>query len=100
MVKRILLGACCAARVAGGRRGGQHLRHGRSSWTWRPAPPLNIDEKAVADKLAAADHVPQTCPAWTTRPLNAGEFRKLHAFLLQQRFPRVHATLQREWSTT
>src|SRR3954462_4053650 len=70
------------------------LRQGSHQLDVPPAPPLAVDEKAVADKLAAAIRL-QTVSSLDDPNLNAGEFRKLHA-LLQERFPRVHATLQRD----
>lgn len=71
--------------------------------TWRqgsrqlqvpPAPPLAVDERAVAETLAGALRF-RTVSSLTDPELNAGEFRKLQDYL-QQRFPKLHATLQRE----
>lgn len=71
--------------------------------TWRqgtrqldvsPAPVIAVDEQAVADKLAGAVRL-QTISSNQDPAAHAGEFRQLHAYL-QQRFPRVHATLERE----
>jgi carboxypeptidase PM20D1 len=70
------------------------LRQGSRQVEVAPAPPLAIDEKAVAEKLSAAIRF-QTISSHDDPNLNAGEFHKLHAHL-QQRFPRVHAELQRE----
>lgn len=71
--------------------------------TWRqgsrqldvaPAPPLPLDEQVVADKLAAAIRL-QTIASRDDADASGEAFRELHA-LLQQRFPRVHANLQRD----
>ncbi|HSV81202.1 MAG TPA: M20 family peptidase [Ramlibacter sp.] len=70
------------------------LRHGSRQLQVPPAPPLAVDIPGVADKLAGAIRF-QTLSSLTDPNLNAEEFRKLHAFL-EQRFPRVHATLKRE----
>jgi carboxypeptidase PM20D1 len=59
-----------------------------------PAPPLAIDETAVADKLSGAIRF-KTISSPTDADLNADEFRQLQAYL-QQRFPRLHAALKRE----
>ncbi|MBX3660648.1 MAG: M20 family peptidase [Ramlibacter sp.] len=58
------------------------------------APPLAVDEKGVADKLSGAIRF-KTVSSHDDPQLNVEEFRKLHAYL-EQRFPRVHATLKRE----
>ncbi|MBX3656006.1 MAG: M20 family peptidase [Ramlibacter sp.] len=58
------------------------------------APPLAVDEKGVADKLSGAIRF-KTVSSHDDPQLNVDEFRKLHAYL-EQRFPRVHATLKRE----
>jgi len=70
------------------------LRHGSRQLQVPPAPPLAVDTLGVADKLAGAIRF-QTLSSLADPNLNAEEFRKLHAFL-EQRFPRVHATLKRE----
>ncbi|WP_354001612.1 M20 family peptidase [Caenimonas aquaedulcis] len=58
------------------------------------APPVAVDERSVADKLAGAIRF-QTVSSLEDAQLNAEEFRKFHAYL-EQRFPKVHATLRRE----
>lgn len=71
--------------------------------TWRKSPrqlpvsplaPLAVDEAAVALRLAQAVRL-RTVSAREDAALNADQFKAFHA-LLQQRFPRVHAQLQRE----
>ena len=71
------------------------VRQGSRQVTVAPAPPLALDTAAVADKLAGAIRF-QTVPSQDDPDFNAGEFRKLHAFLAQ-RFPLAHAKLQREF---
>lgn len=69
-------------------------RHGSRQLDVPPAPPLAVDEKALADKLAGAIRF-KTVSSHDNPDLNADEFRRLHAYL-EQRFPGVHATLKRE----
>ena len=94
MVKRILLALAALVLLLLAAVAANTLRQGSRQLDVPPAPPLAVDEKAVADKLAAAIRL-QTVSSLDDPGLNAAEFRKLHA-LLQERFPRVHATLQRE----
>ncbi|MDB5873577.1 MAG: hypothetical protein JWQ07_3019 [Ramlibacter sp.] len=70
------------------------LRQGSRQLDVPPAPPIAIDEKGVADKLSGAIRF-KTVSSYDDAQLNADEFRKLHAYL-EQRFPKVHATLKRE----
>ena len=70
------------------------LRHGSRQLAVPPAPALVVDEKGVAEKLSGAIRF-KTISSLDDPQLNADEFRKLHAYL-QQRFPKVHATLKRE----
>jgi len=70
------------------------LRHGSRQLDVPPAPALAVDEKAVADKLAALVRL-RTIAMADDPQANAGEFRKLHEELAA-RFPLVHARLQRE----
>jgi carboxypeptidase PM20D1 len=94
MVKRILLAIAALLLLLVAVVAVNTLRQGSHQLDVPPAPPLAVDEKALADKLAAAIRL-QTVSSLDDPNLNAGEFRKLHA-LLQERFPRVHASLQRE----
>jgi carboxypeptidase PM20D1 len=70
------------------------LRQGSRQLAVPPAPPLAVDANAVADKLAGAVRF-QTVASQADPQANADQFRALHAWL-QERFPRVHASLQRE----
>jgi carboxypeptidase PM20D1 len=81
----LLLAAAVAANT---------LRQGSRQLDVPAAPPLAVDEKAVADKLAGAIRF-QTVASRDNADANAEEFRKLHDYL-QQRYPRLHAALKRE----
>lgn len=70
------------------------LRQGSRQIQVPPAPPLAVDEKGVADKLAGTIRL-RTVSSASDPALNADEFRKLHA-QLQQRFPNAHAAMKRE----
>jgi carboxypeptidase PM20D1 len=70
------------------------LRQGSRQLDVAPAPPIALDEIAVAEKLGGLIRF-QTISQRGEPEANAAEFRKLHAYL-QERFPRVHATLKRE----
>ena len=59
-----------------------------------PLAPVAVDATAVAARLAEAVRL-QTLSSRDDAQLSADQFKALHA-LLQARFPRVHATLQRE----
>ena len=94
MTKRILLTLFAALLLLVAAVAVNTLRQGSRQLEVPPAPPLAIDERGVADKLAGAIRF-QTISSHDDPQLNAGEFQKLHAHL-QERFPRVHATLRRE----
>jgi carboxypeptidase PM20D1 len=70
------------------------LRQGSRQLEVPPAPAMALDDKAVADKLAGAIRF-QTIASLDDPEAGGPEFLKLHAYL-QERFPRVHAALQRE----
>jgi carboxypeptidase PM20D1 len=79
------------------------LAAGVAANTWRqgsrqvdvaPAPPITIDEKAVAEKLAGAVRF-KTVSSLTDPDLNKDQFLAQQEYL-KQRFPRVHAMLKRE----
>jgi carboxypeptidase PM20D1 len=70
------------------------LRHGSRQLDVAPAPPLAVDEKAVADTLAGAVRF-QTVSNRDDPEANAAEFLRLHEYL-KQRFPRVHEKLKLE----
>lgn len=95
MIKRILLLVLGLLLLLAAAVAVNTTRQGSRQVTVAPAPPLALDTAAVADKLAGAIRF-QTVPSQDDPAFNAGEFRKLHAFL-EQRFPLVHAKLQREF---
>jgi carboxypeptidase PM20D1 len=70
------------------------LRQGSRQIGVRPPTAIPVDEKAVAEKLAGAVRF-KTISSVTDPDLNKDQFLALHDYL-QQRFPRVHATLKRE----
>jgi len=70
------------------------LRLGSRQLNVPPAPPVAVDERAVADRLAGAIRF-RTISSFDDPQLNEDQFRGLHAYL-QQRYPRVHAVLKRE----
>ena len=70
------------------------LRHGSRQIQVPPAPALAVDEKGVAERLSGAIRF-QTIASREDPDANAAEFRKLHEYL-QQRYPKLHATLKRE----
>jgi carboxypeptidase PM20D1 len=94
MVKRVLWVLLAAVLLLAAAVAVNTLRQGSRQIDVAPAPPLAVDEKGVADKLSAAIRF-QTVSSHDDASLNAGEFQKLHAHL-RERFPRVHASLQRE----
>lgn len=94
MTKRILLIVLAALLLLAAAVAVNTLRQGSRQLEVPPAPALAMDVQAVADKLAGAVRF-RTISSATDPELNADEFRKLHAYL-EQRFPRVHATLRRE----
>lgn len=95
MLKRILLFVLAAVLLLAAAVAINTLRQGSRQVQVAAAPPLAIDTAGVADKLAGAIRF-QTVPSQDDPAFNAGEFRKLHAFL-EQRFPLVHAKLKREF---
>jgi carboxypeptidase PM20D1 len=94
MVKRVLLFVLAAVLLLVAAVAVNTLRQGSRQIEVAPAPPLAIDQAGVADKLAGAIRL-RTVSSHDDPSLNAAEFQQLHAHL-QQRFPLVHAKLQRE----
>ncbi len=94
MVKRVLWVLLAAVLLLAAAVAVNTLRQGSRQIEVAPAPALAVDEMGVADKLSAVIRF-QTVSSHDDAALNAGEFQKLHAHL-RERFPRVHASLQRE----
>ena len=70
------------------------VRKGSRQLPVEPLAPVAVDAAAVAARLADAVRL-QTLSSRDDAQLSADQFKALHA-LLQARFPRVHAALQRE----
>ncbi|MDB5820878.1 MAG: peptidase [Rhizobacter sp.] len=70
------------------------LRASSRQLTVPAAPPLAVPADAVADTLSGAIRF-RTESSLTDPLANADEFHRFHIYL-EQRFPRLHATLQRE----
>ena len=94
MIKRIVLSLLALLLLLVAGVVANTLRQGSRQLDVPAAPPLAIDEKAVADKLAGAIRF-KTISSYENPTLNADEFRNFHAYL-QQRFPKAHAALTRE----
>lgn len=94
MIKRIALVVLAAVLLLAAAVAVNTWRQGSRPPEVPPAPPLALDDNAVAEKLAGALRF-RTVSSLTDPEQNADEFRKLQAYL-QERFPKLHATLQRE----
>lgn len=94
MTRRILLAVLGLLLLLAAAVAVNTVRQGSRQLEVPPAPPLAMDAQAVAGKLAGAIRF-RTESSLTDPAANAEDFRKLHAYL-QERFPRLHATLQRE----
>lgn len=94
MIKRVLVALLGLVLLLVAAVAVNTLRHDSRQLQVPPAPPLAFDQKAVADKLAGAIRF-RTESSLPDPQANAEEFSKLHAYL-EQRFPRLHGTLQRE----
>ncbi|WP_328514913.1 hypothetical protein [Ralstonia syzygii] len=69
-------------------------RHGSRQLDVSPAAPLAVDGAAAAARLGEAIRA-RTISSLTDAQQNADQFRQLHA-LLEARYPRAHAAMQRE----
>ena len=94
MAKRVLLLVLTAMLLLAAAVAVNTWRQGSRQLQVAPAAPIAVDEQAVADKLAGAVRF-RTEASLADANANAAEFQKLHAYL-QQRFPRLHASLRRE----
>ena len=94
MLKRVLLAIFFVLLLLVAAVAANTLRHGSRQLDVAPAPPLAVDESAVADKLAGAVRF-RTVSVRDDPGANAGEFLKLHDYL-KERFPLVHAKLKLE----
>jgi carboxypeptidase PM20D1 len=94
MIKRIVLAVLGLVLLLAAVVAVNTLRQGSRQISVPAAPPLAVDEKGVADKLSGAIRF-ETVSSLTDADLNREQFLKLHDYL-QQRFPKLHATLKRE----
>jgi carboxypeptidase PM20D1 len=94
MIKRILLSLLALLVLLAAGVVANTLRQGSRQLDVPPAPPLAVDERALADKLAGSLRF-KTVSSYDDPQLNAPEFLQLHEYL-QQRFPKAHAALKRE----
>src|SRR5689334_7274830 len=94
MIKRIALVVVAAVLLLAAAVAVNTARHGSQQVQVPPAPPLALDDRVVAEKLAGALRF-RTVSSYTDPQANIQEFRKLQAYL-QERFPKLHSTLQRE----
>src|SRR4051812_42604411 len=94
MIKRIALLVLAAVLLLAAAVAANTWRQGSRQLPVPAAPPLALDDRMVAEKLAGALRF-QTVSSLTDPELNAGEFRKLQDYL-RERFPKLHATLQKE----
>lgn len=94
MVKKTLWGLLALLVLLAAAVAVNTLRKGSRQLPVEPLAPVAIDGAAVAGRLAEAVRL-QTLSSRDDPQLNADQFQALHA-LLQARFPKVHAMLQRE----
>ncbi len=94
MIKRLILASLVLLIALAAVLAVNTLRQGSRQIAVAPAPPVEVDAAAVAETLAGAIRC-QTVSNQDDARANAAEFARLHAWLAL-RFPRVHATLQRE----
>ena len=94
MIKRVLLALAALLLLLMAAVVANTLRQGSRQLEVPAAPPLSIDQKGIAEKLAGSLRF-RTISSYDNPQLNAEEFRKLHHYL-QQRFPKAHAALKRE----
>jgi len=93
-VKRIVLAVLAGVGVLAAAVAINTMRSGSRQLAVAPAPALQVDEAAVAQRLAQGLRF-ATISDYKDADANAGEFDKLHAHL-QASFPRLHAALKRE----
>lgn len=94
MVKKLAWGLLALLLALAAVLGINTLRKGSRQLDVAPLPPLQVDEAGAAQRLAEAVRL-RTISSLDDPGLNADQFRQLHA-LLQARFPKTHAALQRE----
>ncbi|KWT82924.1 MULTISPECIES: M20 family peptidase [unclassified Variovorax] len=94
MVKRVLVVLLLAVLVLVAVTAGNTWRRPSLQLQVPPAPRVEIDEKAAAQRLAGAIPI-RTVSGMEGLQANGSAFKELHAYLAQQ-FPKLHATLKKE----
>jgi carboxypeptidase PM20D1 len=94
VIKRVLLGLVALVVLLAAVVVGNTLRQGSRQVNVPPLAKLPVDANAVAESMAAAVRA-KTISGLLDPAGTAVEFDKLHAHL-KTRYPKVHATLQRE----
>ena len=94
MVKKLAWGLLALLLALAVVLGVNTLRKGARQLDVAPLPLLQVDEAGAAQRLAEAVRL-RTISSLDDPGLNADQFRQLHT-LLQARFPKTHAALQRE----
>ena len=94
VIKKTVLGLLALVLLLAAAVGINTLRKGSRQLQVPALAPVALDEQAVAGRLGEAVRF-RTISSREDAKLNADQFKAFHA-LLQARFPRVHATLQRE----
>lgn len=94
VIKKILLGVLAVVLLLAAAVGINTARKGSRQMQVEPLAPVAVDEKAVAERLAAAVRF-KTISSRDDANLNADQFKAFHA-MLQAKFPKAHAALKRE----
>ncbi len=94
MVKKILFGLMFALVALAAVLAGNTWRKGSRQLDVPPLAVLPVDETGAAARLGEAVRL-RTISSRDDEAFNADQFQQLHV-LLQSRFPKTHATLQRE----
>lgn len=94
MIKKLFLGLLALVLLLVAALAANTLRKGSRQIDVPPLAVLPVDEQGAAARLGEAVRL-RTVSSPGEALLNADQFQQFHA-LLQQRFPKVHAALQRE----
>lgn len=94
MVKRVLIVLLLAVLVLAAVIAGNTWRRPSLQLQVPPAPRVEIDEKAAAERLSGAIPI-RTVSGMEGLQSSGQAFKALHAYLAQQ-FPKLHATLKKE----
>ena len=94
MIRKILYGLLAALLLLAAVLGVNTWRKGSRQLDVAPIAKLQVDEAAVAERLAETVRL-RTISSRDDAALSADQFAQLHT-LLQARFPKLHASLKRE----